>query len=563
MNLSAISLGLTRIYGGPFSPSSLFAAGEQGVWYDPNDTATLFQDSAGTTPVTAVEQPVGLMLDKSKGLVLGSELVTNGDFSGGSTGWAIVGANVTIASGKATWNAAAANERITQGTLDALKWYLVAFDVVDYAAGTVYFNSTNGNKTVTGNGRYSYYITGATNIYIRAGAAGFTGSIDNISVRELPGNHAFQATSTSRPVLSARYNLLTKTEQFDDAAWTKTGATVTPNSVTAPDGTLTADALVEDGTTGNHWVFQTVGATASHLSSVYLKAGSRSWAALRVTLTGPVVSYAYFDLTNGVVGSVASGLTASITSVGNGWYRCTIAGTLSGSIPVVISAASADGVISYAGNNSTALYLWGADLRVTNDAAGQPAYQRVNTATDYDTTGFKPYLRFDGTDDWLQTNSINFTATDKMTVFAGVRKLSDAALGIFAELSNATGNGYFSLAAPSGASATYRFASMGTVFANSVSPSSFAAPITNVLAGLGDISGDSAILRVNGAQVASSTADQGTGTFGNYPLYIGRRGGSTLPFNGRLYGLIVRGSQSTAQQITNTENWLNQRTGAY
>ena len=40
----------------------------------------MFQDRAGTTPVTADGQTVGLILDKSKGLVLGSELVTNGDF---------------------------------------------------------------------------------------------------------------------------------------------------------------------------------------------------------------------------------------------------------------------------------------------------------------------------------------------------------------------------------------------------------------------------------------------------------------------------------------------------
>ena len=43
---------------------ALFAAGEQGAWYDPSDLTTLFQDAAGTTPVTAVEQPVGRILDK-------------------------------------------------------------------------------------------------------------------------------------------------------------------------------------------------------------------------------------------------------------------------------------------------------------------------------------------------------------------------------------------------------------------------------------------------------------------------------------------------------------------
>ena len=81
-----------------FSVLNWFAAGEQGAWYDPSDLTTLFQDSAGTTPVTAVEQPVGLMLDKSKGLALGAELVTNGDFAT-DTGWN-KGVGVTISGGR-------------------------------------------------------------------------------------------------------------------------------------------------------------------------------------------------------------------------------------------------------------------------------------------------------------------------------------------------------------------------------------------------------------------------------------------------------------------------------
>ena len=44
---------------------SLFSNGEQGFFYDPNDLSTTFQDSAGTIPVTAVGQPVGLIRDKS------------------------------------------------------------------------------------------------------------------------------------------------------------------------------------------------------------------------------------------------------------------------------------------------------------------------------------------------------------------------------------------------------------------------------------------------------------------------------------------------------------------
>jgi hypothetical protein len=60
-----IGIGMNLIRGGYASPASLFAAGEQGAWYDPSDITTLFQDSAGTTPVTTIGQSVGRMLDKS------------------------------------------------------------------------------------------------------------------------------------------------------------------------------------------------------------------------------------------------------------------------------------------------------------------------------------------------------------------------------------------------------------------------------------------------------------------------------------------------------------------
>lgn len=44
---------------------SLFSNGGQGFFYGPNDLSTMYQDAAGTVPVTAVGQPVGLMRDKS------------------------------------------------------------------------------------------------------------------------------------------------------------------------------------------------------------------------------------------------------------------------------------------------------------------------------------------------------------------------------------------------------------------------------------------------------------------------------------------------------------------
>jgi hypothetical protein len=70
-------------------------------------------------------------------------------------------------------------------------------------------------------------------------------------------------------------------------------------------------------------------------------------------------------------------------------------------------------------------------------------------------------------------------------------------------------------------------------------------------------------LRLNGSDIQTVTSDQGTGNYGNYPIYIGRRGGTTLPFNGRLYGLIVRGAASSDAQIVAAERYMNFKTGAY
>lgn len=180
-----------------------------------------------------------------------------------------------------------------------------------------------------------------------------------------------------------------------------------------------------------------------------------------------------------------------------------------------------------------------------------------------DGTG-RPYLWFDGVDDGFATPSIT-PGINVVQVFAGLRKLSDAAAATVIESStnSTTNSGAFVILAPQSASATYRFSCGGTVQAIAAS-SGFAAPITNVVSGVGDIANDVSKLRVNNTQTASVVTDQGTGNFLAYPLYIGRRGGTSLPFNGAIYGLVVRfGANLDAATINATENWLNTKTGAY
>lgn len=195
------------------------------------------------------------------------------------------------------------------------------------------------------------------------------------------------------------------------------------------------------------------------------------------------------------------------------------------------------------------------------------AYQRVITANEWYEPGFTSYrgIFFDGVDDFLQTAAIDFSNSDKVTVVAGVRKLSDAAQAELLGLTTSppTGSGTFWLQTPNAAAAAnYVWNSRGTA-TSSTSASPFAAPDTAVITGIGDISGDSAIIRRNGVQVSTNATDQGTGNYANDIVYIGRRGGATLPFNGVLTFLCVINRTLTAGELAQLEAFANSRTGAF
>jgi hypothetical protein len=372
-------------------------------------------------------------------------------------------------------------------------------------------------------------------------------------------------------VLRARYNLLTYSEQFDNAAWTKTATTVSANQTTAPDGTTTADTLTESGTAGEHYINQQttkVGASIRYTYRVAFKnaSGTRNFA---ISLTdGTTGGYGAIFSTSGtvvsssfVIGSV-SGWTfhsSDVVADANGFYVATLSVTTNTATRLDAVCYLVNGTTtSYTGNGTSAIYIWGADLR-TGSSAG--TYQRIAAATDYATAGFLPYLYF-VTDDSMATGSIDFTATDKMSVCTGVTKLGDTATGTIASTNSSGLPGYFEFFAPSStATNDFAFRSIGTLSSQATSAGSYAAPITCVLTGRGDISGDSSTLRLNGSQIASNSADQGTGNYGSYPLQIGRRGGFSLPFNGNIYQLIVCGKTLSASELASTESYVATKTG--
>lgn len=174
------------------------------------------------------------------------------------------------------------------------------------------------------------------------------------------------------------------------------------------------------------------------------------------------------------------------------------------------------------------------------------------------------YLESDGSNDGMVTPSIDFTNTDKIAVFAAVRKASDAAGGLVVELSASSdiNNGSFQLRAPRTAAANYMFSSKGTILREAIA-SSYTAPHTAVLVAEGDISGDSVVLRVNAASPVSTTTDQGTGNYGNYSLYYYRRGGVSIPFNGGDYGSFIVDSLPSVLAREQAAAYLNRIVGAY
>ena len=198
---------------------SLFANGEQGFWYDPNDLSAMYQDAAGAVPVTGVGQPVGLMLDKSKGLVLSNELVTNGDFSNGLSGWSVQNGTGVIVNGAArlTATSTAQPQLYMPTAFLAGKYVEISVDSMNRTGGTGVFvgfysvtsgviasvisNNTSGNIKMIAKIPASF--DGGLYCRLNSPTAGSYVDFDNVSIKEIAGNHAYQTQSAMRPLLVA------------------------------------------------------------------------------------------------------------------------------------------------------------------------------------------------------------------------------------------------------------------------------------------------------------------------------------------------------------------------
>ena len=206
------------------------------------------------------------------------------------------------------------------------------------------------------------------------------------------------------------HNLITYSQTLG-SGHTLSNATVASSNNLAPDGTSTASYLVEDTTATTLHEFFVSFATASSTSgtytySIYAKAGTRNWIALRLG-NSSTSSYSFINLSTGAVGTISGHTNVTATSVGNGWYRCSVTRdtTLGSSSQYAgVRLATGDGTQSYTGQGTSyGVYLWGSQVEL-GSTAGPYVYTngvaspvptslggyRTHTYTTTGTSGFTP-----------------------------------------------------------------------------------------------------------------------------------------------------------------------------
>lgn len=550
---------------GEYSPIALFKSGEQGVWYDPSDLTTLYQDTAGKTPVTAAGDPVGLMLDKSQGLELGDEL------------WDGIGVTVGAGwtdNGDGTYTHTSGLDTVSDNIgLQTGRHYKVLVTCTGRTNGNFYVvlgGDSEGPTEVT-NGSFEYHIKSGTNslFYIQP-TTDFDGTIEIQSIKELKGNHATQTTSAARPLLgrvpvSGRRNLFTYTEDFNNPVWGKERTSVVENAAIAPDGTNTAWKLVEDNTLNSHRLRQNVETEAGPHPTLF-RAKSAERSKVRI-FAGISNASADFDLSSGTVIGTPVSCTAHIEPDDNGYYKFWIeVNQSSGASNTLHLIALLDdsGNFSYQGDGVSGVYIWHPQLE---EGAGPTAYQKVVSDLDVTEAGVRDawYLQGDGVDDFMQTSAIDMTSTQRMSMVL--------AYGTNTPISNNSPTLMFggdtidgSMWHYTGSGSIDRWQSAlrvsATVLNTVVNTSSPYEAVVSQIGRLDEVAGQELLVWENGVDKTNPQATgAGGGFFANEELQIMRNQRTGAYLSGKLFGAVLLSRQVSATERQKTEQYLANKAG--
>jgi hypothetical protein len=182
------------------------------------------------------------------------------------------------------------------------------------------------------------------------------------------------------------WNLLEYSEDFSNGVWNPVNSGVTANTTTAPNGTTTADSLLETTANGEHrfWQRPALISGQDYTFTMYVKQNGRKRFQIKIFDSSSVQASALFDVSTGTI--VATNGVSTITSVGDGWYRCSIVATSpTTSIGYTVldlctdSYTQSTATESYTGDASKGVYIWGAQLNIGATAKPYfPTTDRLN-----------------------------------------------------------------------------------------------------------------------------------------------------------------------------------------
>jgi hypothetical protein len=264
-------------------------------------------------------------------------------------------------------------------------------------------------------------------------------------------------------------NLLLQSQTFENVSWNKVNSTISTNTITAPDGTLTGETIFETVTAGSHYMYQSSGTSVGvYTYSLYIKYLNRKYILLDVNDATANGAGVVFDIEtasfvgNSTIGTGYSVLSYSITNLSDGWSRYSVTVSASGIAAGELVLRNSNSLVwanTYTGNTSTGVYIWGAQLSrgsqllryqptttaiapvrnaVQATAASQP---RIVNAGAVDTLGGKPSVVFDGTNDFMSFADLT---APQFTSFYPQKKDANADFSAWFTTSNALGGSPYS-----------------------------------------------------------------------------------------------------------------------
>lgn len=221
-----------------------------------------------------------------------------------------------------------------------------------------------------------------------------------------------QGTAANQPLLSTSgvENLVLQSQTFDSSSWTKFRSSISSDSTTAPDGTTTADTLVEDATASNtHYMrqgTQTFVSGETYRVSVNFKDASRRYVGIYLSTTAfsgnPQV---WVDLNDGTVVAESATSSYGVIDKGSGWYEvwmiATADATASDTFAIYLSEDDSP-TLSYNGDGSSGVYVWGSQIRRVSTP---PTYVATTNAPVHGSTTGRKGVVFDGVDQYMDTVS--------------------------------------------------------------------------------------------------------------------------------------------------------------